>query len=254
MKGYSSSSVTLAYCCRSACLSLFSSTDTSFCFTTIWACFSIRLAMACTSADGHNWWERSERGIPVNIRAVAIKKCKFGRKYLDLSNVTTLAYTDTFWCVLNLSWLPSSNERPPICLDWKVWQNVFMEKHWSLIRHMTGETTLVHIPSVLSFVTAALAQDSVHWLIISWQTVSNASSSYRGNILSISIPAPSAYQLGLQVAYCKMEVTDIIAVNVNMLIKKWTLHMCHTGGTNKYNCHCNFQSWPDDYSDSLTHL
>lgn len=49
-QGYSSSSVTLAYWARRASFLFFDSSDTSFCFTTIWACFSIMLAMAWTSA------------------------------------------------------------------------------------------------------------------------------------------------------------------------------------------------------------
>lgn len=49
-KGYSSSSVTLAYWARRAAFLCFSSWDTSFGFTTILACFSIMLAMAWISS------------------------------------------------------------------------------------------------------------------------------------------------------------------------------------------------------------
>lgn len=49
-QGYSSSSVILAYWARRASFLFLDSSDTSFCFTTIWACFSIILAMAWTSA------------------------------------------------------------------------------------------------------------------------------------------------------------------------------------------------------------
>lgn len=49
-KGYSSSSVTLAYWARSAAFLCCSSWDTSLGFTTILACFSIMLAMAWTSS------------------------------------------------------------------------------------------------------------------------------------------------------------------------------------------------------------
>lgn len=49
-QGYSSSSVMLAYWARSASFLFLDSSDTSLVFTTIWACFSIMLAMAWTSA------------------------------------------------------------------------------------------------------------------------------------------------------------------------------------------------------------
>lgn len=49
-KGYSSSSVTSAYWARRAAFLCFSSSDTILGFTTICACFSIRVAMACTSS------------------------------------------------------------------------------------------------------------------------------------------------------------------------------------------------------------
>lgn len=63
-QGYSSSSVMLAYWARSASFLFLDSSDTSFDFTTIWACFSIMLAMAWTSATAQQCKTNHWRSIP----------------------------------------------------------------------------------------------------------------------------------------------------------------------------------------------